>query len=434
MRPPLFLALLAVCSPAARAAIDFDTLMQQGRAALTAADFPGAAGYFAQACGSDPMSLSPPARAAYCQHHLATLSSAMGDAPGAERHYLGASDRWQAAGSAYAAPHCATMMNLGEVYRRLHREKDSEAAFLKAAELARAADRPDLYAEVLGRLGVLYHESMRLEPARTTLMEAIRRFEKLSTPVPAEEAYARNGLGMVQLGDGQQAEAEANLRLAVSLATAALGEDNAETASYQTNLALALIVAGQFDRANSLLRRAKLVLDAHGAGLDTQKGLVLAELSAAAAGQNKLGMAEEYGAQALSTLSRQKDPNPTAIALARVNLADIYLRARRLDDANRILPDAVAAERVLAPDTRLLADGLRRLAELRSLQHAWREAQDLYREAIALYERRLGPNHPALAPVLRGYAEALKHDGGSKSDVRTLEARAKAVASSPPRS
>lgn len=238
---------------------------------------------------------------------------------------------------------------------------------------------------------------------------------------------------MLQLSFGMQRESEANLRRAVSLAVASVGEDHPETASYQTNLALALIVVGQFDRATSLLRRARLTLEnRHLAG--TQLGLVLAELSAAAAGENKLGIAEEFGRQALAVMSRQKDANPTALALARVNLADIYLKGRRLEDANKILPEAVATERQLVPGTRLLADGLRRLAELRALQHSWREAQDLYREAIAIYERQVGPANPVLAPVLRGYAEALKRDGGSRADVRTLEARAKAVSSLLPRS
>jgi hypothetical protein len=49
-----------------------------------------------------------------------------------------------------------------------------------------------------------------------------------------------------------------------------------------------------------------------------------------------------------------------------------------------------------------------------------------------LYEDRLGPNHPAIAPVLRAYAGALKRGGGSKAEARSLEARAKAILNSAP--
>ena len=57
-----------------------------------------------------------------------------------------------------------------------------------------------------------------------------------------------------------------------------------------------------------------------------------------------------------------------------------------------ILPGAIATERQLVPDTRLLADGLRRLAcNCARQQHSWQAAQDLYREAIDIYERETRP-------------------------------------------
>jgi tetratricopeptide (TPR) repeat protein len=442
MRSHTLIAVQAFCSflgfyalPAG-AADEFDNLLQKGRDAYEAADMATAAQFYEKACSAEALKGYPAARVAYCHHQLATVSSAMGRDSEAEQHYLRAIEAWRPAGNRYMTSWCVSLMNLGDLYRRQHRLPEAEERLQQAAGLARQfeQERPELAPETLSRLGVVYLEMSRLEPAASSFRAALTRFAALVTPAPAEEAYAWNGMGMMQLGSGQQAEAEGSLRRALSLATPVLGESHPETATYQTNLALALIVVGQFDRANTLLKRAKHVIETRSGASDSRLGLILAELSACASGEKKLGLAEEYAQQALAILNRQPEPNRTAIALARVNLADVYLKAHRLDDAEAILPGAIATERELAPDTRLLADGLRRLADLRNQQHAWQKAGELYREAIDIYERRLGANSPVLAPALRGYAEALRHFGGSKSEVRIAEARAKAVAGFAPRS
>jgi tetratricopeptide (TPR) repeat protein len=326
-------------------------------------------------------------------------------------------------------------MNLGELYRRVRREGDAENAFQLAADLARRVrpERSELLPEVLSRLGSLYQETGRPEAAKAVLAQALDRFAHLPAASPAEVAYARNAMGMAQLSFDLNKEAEANLRSAVALASSSLGDSDPETASYQTNLALCFIVQGQYRSAIALLRRAKLIVEARWGPSDGHSGLILAELSAALLGDNKLGLAEEYARQAIDILGRNKDSNPTVMALVQVNLADVLLRANKLDEADQFLPATVATERQVAANTRLLADGIRRLADLRAMQRCWPQAQELYMEAITIYEKQLGPNSPALAPVLRGYAGALKHNGGSKSDVRNLESRARTIASYMPR-
>jgi tetratricopeptide (TPR) repeat protein len=407
----------------------FDSLIKQGRAAYDAADIDTASKFYEQACNVEAMTTHAPARVAYCHHQLASIDSARDHDKDAEQHYMKAIEAWKPAGAKYSTSWCVTLLNLGDLYRREHRLPEAEQVLKQAAEIAKQYElqKPELPAEALSRLGVIYLEMSHMDESLSTLTDAVQRFATLKPTVPAEEAYAWNGLGMVQLGFGLDQDAEASLRRAVSLAMPVLGENHPETAAYQTNLALVLILQGQLDRAAPLLRRAKQVIEAHSGPNDARLGLVLAELSACASGQKKFALAEEYAQQSLSILRRQPHANGTAIALASVNLADVYLKAHRLDEAERLLIPAIASERELVSGTRLLADGIRRLADLRSQQHAWQAALDLYRESIGIYERRLGRNSPALAPALRGYAEALRHFGGSKEEVRVLESRAKAV-------
>jgi tetratricopeptide (TPR) repeat protein len=357
MRSNYVLAFLTLCGMSCAAGDDFDRLLEKGRAAYDAADMDTAAKYYDIACSAEAMKTYIPGRVAYCHHQLATISSARDREKEAENHYLLAIEYWKPAGERYVTSWCVTMMNLGELYRRQHRLPEAEAIVRQAAELAKQYEtqRPELRPETLSRLGVIYLDMSRFEPALSSLQDAVTGFAGLAAPVPAEEAYAWNGTGMLQLASGHQPEAEASLRHAVSLATGALGENHPETATYQTNLALALIVQGQFDRASGLLRRAKSVIETRSGPSDSRLGLILAELSACASGENKLAVAEDYAKQALAVLSRQPDPNPTAIALARVNLADVYLKARRFGEAESILPPAIATERQLVPETRLVA-------------------------------------------------------------------------------
>jgi hypothetical protein len=144
--------------------------------------------------------------------------------------------------------------------------------------------------------------------------------------------------------------------------------------------------------------------------------------------------AEADGEQSLSILARRYPPENLELAAGKVLLASVYLHQRKIADAAKILPSAVALERQLAadsrmPDKRTLADGIRRLGELRALQHNWREAQMLYSEAIAIYESTLGPSHPVIAPVLLEYANVLKQCRAPRSEVKNIEARARAIRS-----
>jgi tetratricopeptide (TPR) repeat protein len=434
MRVTCFTALFSAflswgCFSSAWGQDSFENLLREGRAAYLGADVRSAEEYYRKACPADLLSSFPPNKLAACEHHMAVVDEAQGRNEIAEQRYLRSLRAWERCEPGVRAAHVTTLMNLGEFYRQRRRFADSERILLHSVELARTGekDTPHQIPETLSRLGGLYGNTQDPERGRAPLLEAIAGFGKLATPEPAELAYARNALGMIDLYAGRREAAEANLRDAVRLATASLGEDHPETAVYQTNLALALILRGQPERAEPLLRRARFIIETRAGPSDKRLGVVFAEMAGAALGQNRFAIAEDCARQALALLTRQPESDPLAVALANVNLASIYLRERKWDEAEKILPDAVAEERRALENRGVLADGIRHLAELRAAQRAWPEADELYREAIGLYESKLGPENPEIAPVLRAYAEVRKHNGASKGEVKTLETRAKTI-------
>jgi tetratricopeptide (TPR) repeat protein len=251
-------------------------------------------------------------------------------------------------------------------------------------------------------------------------------------PPVIEIALAHNALGMIDLSAGRQRDAESNLRESLALATGALGEDHPVTAAYQTNLALTLLAAGQFDRAGLLLRRAQFVVESHQTSPGSELAVIYAELSAVASGEGRMPQAEDYAQRAISILNVQQRPNPRAVAIAQITLGGIYLRSHDTATAEQVLPQAVQIQRETAVNPNTLAASVQLLAELRAQQRNWHTAEALDREALALYQttaqyEKDGNTNPAVAPLLLALADVLKHEGGSKQEVRALESQARTI-------
>ena len=249
---------------------------------------------------------------------------------------------------------------------------------------------------------------------------------------PVEAASACNALGILDLRAGDAKAGAAKFRLAIDLATVALGDLHPDVALYEANLALALALGKQFSRAEVLLHRARYIVDATLPSGDERLATVLAELSAVETAEKQFARAESDARQSLAIVALHNEPESLNVAVQQLVLATVYLREKKIAEAEAILPETVALERRLTADSpsvdrRILAHAVRRLGELRALQHNWREAQALYGEAIGIYEATSGATHPALAPILLEYAEVLKHSGVPKEQVRSVEARAKAI-------
>jgi tetratricopeptide (TPR) repeat protein len=412
----------------------FDELIGKGRAAMLASDPVRAESAYNLACPPDLVSAYPVAWLVTCENALASVDETRGNLSRAEQRYVHAVTVAEQAGPAYRPLYIARLIDLGEFYHHQRRFPEAETRHLKAVELARAfPDNTRLLPEALVRLGGLYADSPSPERGRAPLAEALAFSREHSGGLSgAELAHALSELGVIDMAAGRGAEAESDLRQAIALATAELGEAHPVTAAYQANLAFTLLAARQFAGAGILLRRAQAVVEARPSASGRELGMIYTGLSAVASAEGKLAIAEDYGKKAIGVLTRDEKPDTMAIAMAKVALAGVCLRIHDLAEADRILPEAVEAQRSLAaPNT--LAASLQLLGQLREQQHNWQAAESLYREAIGIYERQTTrPASPLAAQLMLALADLLKKNGGSKAEVRALEARAHDMARTAP--
>jgi tetratricopeptide (TPR) repeat protein len=382
-------------------------------------------------CPADELQNLSPLKAAQCEHEAAFAAEARDEDARAEVHYHAAIALWDKAGAKGSIASVATLINLGSLYLRQSRPSEAMRIFEQASQRLSdgAAAMPELEAILRSRSAAASGELGQTERARQLFEESIA---VLRTPVAKSDAalaWALNSFGLLDLDVGRYQDAEVKLREAVSLGEESLGEEDSTTAAYMTNLALALLLRGNPEGADTLLQRARFVIEKH-SGPDTPRLVnTLAELSTAQTRLGKFRLAEVCDEQELRILMRRAPERRQDIVLTQVHLAALFLSEHRTVEAGKILPDAVAAERLYYRNGRTLADGLRSLAVLRVQQRAWSESEPLYREAIGMYEESLGQAHPELAKVLREYADVLKREKAPKSEIRQAEERARNIES-----
>jgi tetratricopeptide (TPR) repeat protein len=437
MRLPVLAALVPIFAPVfATAALDkpvaFDGLIERGRAAFLASDLDRAESVYVQACPGDSMYTYPVAKVIACENSLGSIDEARGNPARAEQRFLHAVADAEQAGPAYLPRYCASLIELGNHYRRVGRAADGEASLLKAVEIARSltATQAALLPEALVSLGQYYSDSAQPELARPPLTEALALIvaaegDNRPKPPALEIALAHDLLGMLDLASGRRREAESNLRESVAVASRALGDDHPVTAAIRTNLAIVLMGRGEFDRASLLLRRALFVVESLQNPPESELAAIYAGMSDCASATGKAALAEDYARRALSIVRSQQRPDARSVAVGQLTLAGVYLRARDAASAENVLPAAVETLRRAATSPATLALAVQLLAELRVQQRNWQGAEALYREAIGIYERsRPGNDTPAAASLLRALVSVLKHEGGSKAEIRELESRA----------
>jgi tetratricopeptide (TPR) repeat protein len=207
-------------------------------------------------------------------------------------------------------------------------------------------------------------------------------------------------------------------------------DDDPQVAAIKTE-AVAAIGAGDYARAESLLRRA---FDADVAIARRAQDVANRRLMTAAKTRADLGeldLAQLRYAAAAEDFQKAANLVPAAEALVRtgylnsaglaaLHAADFPLASTALAEALRI------RERLLAPEHPDVAVSLNNLALLLHDTNRPSEAEPLFRRALAIDEKSYGPDHPHVANDLNSLAELLR-DTNRLSGAEPLFRRALAI-------
>jgi tetratricopeptide (TPR) repeat protein len=371
-----------------------------------------------------------PGAAAVCLNRGALDREQHGDYASASRALEEAAQLWTGDPGPGGALHATILSNLGDTYEQLGRWREARESFMQAlAENARAFGRSDVHAA---------YSMVRVATVEIVLGNAARADELLDAALPIERrampgsalefSGALSIASMFELQRGNIAEAAKLAREGVA-ASGSRSEDTVEYAANLTNLAGVYIVERDTVRATPLLNRSVDILERRLGPDHPRLTPVLMDRAMIYQGEGKSALAEADATRAVAILTRESGADNINTTWARARLASIYLDEGKLSEADGILPAAVERHRRFydRPNWHLAAS-VGELARLRAAQSRTGESDSLYRESLAMFEAT-APRNPEAARAMRGYADLLRAEGGSKREIHRLMARANAIGS-----
>jgi serine/threonine-protein kinase len=248
--------------------------------------------------------------------------------------------------------------------------------------------------------------------ARQILDRGAERLQKELKNQPDVQAELMDRVGVIYKKLGMYDQAESLLRQALSIRKAQFGGDHIAVAESQHDLGVVMLKMGQYDEAEKLLREAlamhrKLLGNEH-PGVATD----MSDLAIVLQDQGQLDEAEKLYREALAMHRKLLGNEPPDIATDLHNLADLLRDQGQLDEAEKLYREALDIDRKLLgnehPD---VASDLYSLASVLQYQGQLDEVEKLYREALAMHRKLLGNEHPDIATDLNGLASVLQYKG-----------------------
>src|SRR5438132_12095198 len=98
--------------------------------------------------------------------------------------------------------------------------------------------------------------------------------------------------------------------------------------------------------------------------------------------------------RALVITKKISRPESPSWATIENNIAELYRRQGRLDEAERLYRRVLAACEKSAEGETRSATAMNNLATLYTMQSRYEEAESLFRRSLQIQEKLLGPEHP----------------------------------------
>ena len=279
---------------------------------------------------------------------------------------------------------------------------DAAAASMDLAiAQARLANRPDVEAQLWGLKGEgILAAAKKFKEGEAALRQALAIRERLA-PDSLEVAHSLSALNSVTEPRGAVYEAEQSRVLRIAQRH---GPGSALEADTLNSLGTVTAWRGETRAGVALERRALAVSQA----LDPHSGIVLLYLNNLCASEldNDLAAADSYCTRLIAKARRRPaEEQPRWIALADHNMAYASLYRGDLENAARLLREALAIREATAPGSRGLAMNLEALGQIEVRRGNLAEAEELIRRAGAIHEAVAQLNSPYKSLSLVSLAE-----------------------------
>lgn len=218
---------------------------------------------------------------------------------------------------------------------------------------------------------------------------------------PEIEANVRATIGVAYRSLGRLPEAEAHLRAAIDRQRLARGEETADFARMQRELASVLLARGDVAAAKPLFREA-LATSERVLGRQSRSWLIaLGRLGMALIEAGELEEAERSLREATAGLAALPTPGDEDLAIMRNNLGRVLRASGKLEQAEEFYRAAYADFlRIHGESNPQTGIALNNVARALGDRGKLDEAEQAYREALRILTASLGPQHPSVADVL----------------------------------
>jgi len=291
---------------------------------------------------------------------------------------------------------------------------------LKELESAPLRNEPDVEAEVRTTIGSTLFALGQYPEAEKQLRTALDlRVAALGENAPDVGRTLRD-LALVIHNQGSYADAESLYRRALETHLKAFGESHVEVAQSLQDLAASLRVQSKLDAAEPLYRRSLAIREKLLGPDSLETAQTVNSLALLAQNREDYAAAEELFRRSLDIRRRRLGEVHPDVAGSLNNLGNLLRSSGKSEEAEAVLREALAMRRKLVGDEHpSVAQSLQGLAVFLHGLGRFDDAEALYREATPLYRKLLGEQHPDLARNIQSLA-LLLHEKGALEESEAL--------------
>ena len=300
--------------------------------------------------------------------------------------------RWVDLGNPYVQVHGL----VSEITRYRMNASEREASLSKAIDTGVAFVRRSVPQDPRNWLAVY-------KPCREHFSSLIRHAEAIRTSAPLASLMNNFGVYLGRIAEFDKAETL--YRRALSIWDASFGPDHPDVAESLNNLAGLLSDTNRNSEAELMFRRALSIWEASFGPDHPDVAASLNNLALLLSDTNRKSEAEPMYRRSLRMREASLGPDHPDVAAGLNNLALLLSDTNRKSEAEPMFRRALSIwELSLGPDHPDVAASLNNLAGLLSDTNRKSEAEPLYRRALSIKEASLGPIHPDVAQSLNNLA------------------------------